>query len=97
VRVTYSPRALRDLIDIGGYLSERNPSGAARVEQRIRVVVDLVASFPESGRVVASRPTVRVMPLGAYPYLLFYTVLDDELVILHVRHAAMKPVFPSEL
>jgi plasmid stabilization system protein ParE len=97
VRITYSPRALRDLNEIGDYLSERSPSGAARVEQRIRIVVELVADFPGSGRAVASRPTVRAMPLGAYPYWIFYTNLGDELVILHIRHSAREPIDPDDL
>ena len=97
MRITYSPRALRDLIEIGDYLSERTPSGAARVEQRIRIVVELIADFPASGRAVASRPTVRSIPLGVYPYWVFYTNLDDELIILHIRHSAREPIDPSEL
>jgi len=97
VRISYSPRALRDLIEIADYLVERNPSGAARVEQRIRRMVQLVADFPASGRIVASRPTVRVVPLGTYPYLVFYMPLHDELIVLHIRHSSREPLDPSAL
>jgi hypothetical protein len=37
------------------------------------------------------------MPLGRYPYLVLYTLHDDEIVILHVRHGAHKPIDPSSL
>jgi toxin ParE1/3/4 len=97
VRITYSPRAVSDLIEIGDYLSERNPSGAVRVEQRIRKVVELITDFPASGRSVASRPNVRSIPLGTYPYWVFYTTLDDELIVLHIRHSSREPIDPSEL
>ncbi|HEY4775236.1 MAG TPA: type II toxin-antitoxin system RelE/ParE family toxin [Xanthobacteraceae bacterium] len=36
-------------------------------------------------------PNVRRMPVGRYPFLVFYTVDQDEVVILHVRHGARKP------
>jgi plasmid stabilization system protein ParE len=37
------------------------------------------------------------MPIGRYPYLVFYTLGDDEIVILHVRHGARKPIDPGRL
>ena len=37
---------------------------------------------------VVARPAVRVIPLGWYPFLIFYKTMDDELIILHNRHAA---------
>ncbi|MGH6734570.1 MAG: type II toxin-antitoxin system RelE/ParE family toxin [Methyloceanibacter sp.] len=97
MRIGYSPRAVCDLIDIGDYLAERNPLGAIEIERRIRTVVDLIAAFPNSGRVVEERPSVRAFPLGVYPYLIFYTTTRDEVIILHIRHAAREPIDPSEL
>ena len=94
MRVTYSPRAVSDLTEIGDYLSERNPGGALRVGQRIRKVIELV---PASGRSVALRPNVRSIPLGAYPYSVFYTTSGDELIILDIRHSLREPIDPSEL
>ena len=97
MRIIYSPRAVSDLTEIGDYLSERNPCGAERVEQRIRAVVDLIADFPASGTTVMSRPNVRAVPLGTYPYRVFYASLGDELIVLHIRHSAREPIDPSEL
>lgn len=97
MRVIYSPRAIADLAGIADYLVARNPQGALAVERRIREVVSLLAEFPGIGRVVEQRPAVRVMPLGRYPYLVFYTVRDDELFVIHIRHGARKPIQPAEL
>jgi toxin ParE1/3/4 len=97
VRIKYSPRAVIDLAEIGRYLAERSPSGAAAVEKRMRTVVELIAQFPASGRSVYARPGVSVIPLGRYPYRIFYTTSDDELIVLHIRHTARKPVDPGEL
>jgi plasmid stabilization system protein ParE len=67
------------------------------LEQRIRMVVELVAHFPGSGRRLEQRPSVSVIPLGNYPYRIFYTVSGDEVTILHIRHSARKPLDPDEL
>jgi toxin ParE1/3/4 len=97
VRLRYSPRAARDLADIADYLTARSPRGALAVDRRIRKTIDLIAAFPSAGRQLEQRPAIRVMPIGRYPYLVFYTSRNDEVVILHVRHGARRPIDPSEL
>jgi plasmid stabilization system protein ParE len=89
VRIAYSPRAVTDLAEIGDYLAERNPNAAAAVEQ--------LALFPASGRMLEERTAVRVIPLGNFPYRIFYTTSRDEMIILHIRHGAPAPIDPSEL
>jgi plasmid stabilization system protein ParE len=61
------------------------------------MTIDLIAAFPGSGRALEQRRSVRVMPVGRYPYLVFYTIGEDEIVILHVRHGARAPVGPDDL
>lgn len=97
MNVAYSQRAIADLADIGGYLLERSPHGAFAVELRLREVIDRLAEFPGMGRTLQQRPDVRVVTLGRYPYLIFYTTLGDELSILHIRHGARRPVEPEGL
>jgi len=97
VRISYSPRAVADLAEIGGYLAERNSRAAAAVEQRIRIIIELVGQYPASGRVLEERPGVRAIPLGNYAYRIFYTVSGNELIILHIRHTAREPIDPSTL
>ena len=43
------------------------------------------------------RAVVMVMPLGNYPYRIFYTTSGDEMIILHIRHGAREPIDPSQL
>ena len=97
MKVRYSPRATDDLIAIADYLAERNPVVARAVEARLRRTIDLLSEFPGSGRALTQRPSVRVIPLTRYPYLVFYTVSADELCILHIRHGARVPVEAGEL
>jgi hypothetical protein len=34
---------------------------------------------------------VRVLWLGRYPYLVYYRIQQNEVAILHIRHAARRP------
>jgi plasmid stabilization system protein ParE len=97
VKLRYSPRVRRDLAEIADYLTARSPKGALSVERRIRKTIDLITAFPGAGRRLDQRPAVRVMPIGRYPYVVFYTLNADEIVILHVRHGAREPIDPSSL
>jgi plasmid stabilization system protein ParE len=97
MRLRYRPRAVNDIIEIAGYLAERNPIAARAVELRLRAAAELLCQFPAMGRRVEQRPEVRVLPAGRFPYLIFYSVTPDEVVILHIRHGAREPASPDEL
>jgi plasmid stabilization system protein ParE len=96
MRVRYSPRSIADIIAIADYLTERNPRAARSVEAAIRRTVDLLGEFSGSGRALMQRSRVRVMPVAHYPYLVFYTINGDELLVLHIRHGARAPVQRNE-
>ncbi len=97
MKLRYSSRASRDLAEIGEYLTARSPGGALSVERRIRKTIKLISEFPGAGRGLDQRPAVRVLPIGRYPYLIFYTLRDTEIVVLYIRHGARKPVDPERL
>lgn len=46
---------------------------------------------PHAGQ-VAGRKGLRRMVASTYPYLIFYQIREDEIVIHGVRHAARRPV-----
>jgi plasmid stabilization system protein ParE len=97
MRLRYLPRAINDIAAIAAYISDRNPSAADAVEARIQSAIDLLCEFPGTGRRIEQRPDVRVLPLARYPDVIFYSAGDDELLILHVRHTARRPVDPADL
>jgi plasmid stabilization system protein ParE len=97
MRLRYSPRAVRDLTAIADYLTERSPSGARAVEDKIGATMRLLSELPGSGRSLRQRPQVRVMPVVRYSYLIFYTLVENELLVLHVRHGARAPIQDNEL
>ncbi len=94
MNVVYAPRALRDLHDIAAYLSERNPDAAVKVLGAIKSSVDTLNFFPQIGRIVDNAAHRRV-PVLRYPYVIFYRIADEELLILHIRHTSRRPIDPA--
>jgi toxin ParE1/3/4 len=94
MNVVYAPRALRDLKSISAYLHKRNPSGAGNVLGAIKSSIETLGFFPQIGRLVDDAGHRRV-PVMRYPYLIFYRIEADELLILHVRHTSRRPIDPT--
>jgi plasmid stabilization system protein ParE len=90
VRVRYTLPALADLNAILDYISESSPRGAKRVQQRIQRVIGLLLSHPAMGA-STDDPIIRRLSAPPYPYLVFYEIAEDEIVIHAVRHAARDP------
>jgi len=86
MRVRYTRTALREVEEILRYLADRNPSAAAAVSARIEQVVAWLGEFPRIGYAIEN--DVRILPIGRYPFLIFYTLRSDEVIIRNVRHHA---------
>jgi plasmid stabilization system protein ParE len=91
MKVIYTDEALNDLTAIADWLSLHYPTVAPHVERRIRHVVAHIARWPSSARRASGRTDVRVVPLGRYPYKIFYRATSEAVEILHVHHAAREP------
>jgi plasmid stabilization system protein ParE len=89
MRVGYTSTALAELGDIFSYIAKHNRVAAARVVAHIEESAARLARFPRMG-MPKYKPGVRMIPLRRYPFLVFYTVESDEVLILSVRHAARK-------
>ena len=94
MNVVYAPRALRDLENIAAYLIERSPPGAANVLGAIKAGIDALALFPKIGRTVDEMGHRR-LPVLHYPYVVYYRIAGEELLILHIRHTSRRPVDPA--
>ena len=77
MRVVYTAAALSDLDEIADWLAVHYPAIASSVERRIRAVVARIGRWPESARRSAKRTGVRVVPVGRYPYRIFFRVTED--------------------
>jgi toxin ParE1/3/4 len=96
MKVRYSKRAVDDLIAVADYvrptdLSIYNPSAAEAVEKRIRGSIARLSIFPFIGR-ATDDSVIRVLPITRYPYLVFYEVLGEEIVIHHIRDGRRAPI-----
>lgn len=90
VIVRYTPRALAELDAILDFVVERSPSGGGRVQHRIRTLIELLADFPEAGQ-RTSVERLRRLVVTPFPYVVFYRVNADAIVIVSVRHTARRP------
>ena len=87
MRIRYTRRARADLASVLTYLKERSDPGAENVSRALKIAIDLIGRFPEIGRLAGESET-RVLPVGGYPYLIYWIVTEDEVRIVHIRHAA---------
>jgi toxin ParE1/3/4 len=90
VRIRYTLPALADLGSILDYIAEHSPQGVEGVRTRVRTVIELLAQNPHIG-VRTDDSTIRRLTVLPYPYLVFYEVTKDEIIIHAVRHAARNP------
>jgi toxin ParE1/3/4 len=96
MRIVYTPRALADLYAIEAYISRHNPSAATRVLAVIKSAIDSLGQSPRLGLPIDTEGRYR-LPIGRFPYLVFYRCADQEIFILHIRHGARRPIEPSTL
>jgi plasmid stabilization system protein ParE len=71
------------------YIAKDNPTAAAAVVERVQKTARQLGIFPKMGR-PKYRAGVRMFPMRHYPYLIFYAIEPNEVVILNVRHAARR-------
>ncbi|HMK80873.1 MAG TPA: type II toxin-antitoxin system RelE/ParE family toxin [Xanthobacteraceae bacterium] len=90
MRVRYTPRARDDLDAIHSYIKDQSPAAAAAVLKRIRTRIDRLADFPFMAP-MTELEGIRGLSIGRYPYKAYYRVVDDEVVILHVRDTRRAP------
>jgi plasmid stabilization system protein ParE len=90
VKLRYTLPALADLDSTLDYIASVSPHGAKRVQKRIRAVIDLLSTHPEIGS-RTDDPIIRRLTTPPYPFLIFYEIAEDEIVIHAIRHAARDP------
>jgi addiction module RelE/StbE family toxin len=85
VIIRYNRRAVRDLEQIADYIHARSPRAAAPVRGPIEGLIAGLADFPYKGT-PTDQPRIRRLVATPFPYLIFYRVKDDAVIILHIRH-----------
>lgn len=90
MKLRYTLPALADLDSILTYAAEASPQGAKRIHKRIRDVTNLMLTHPEIG-IRTDDPDIRRLTATPYPFLIFYEISTDEIIIHAIRHAARDP------
>jgi plasmid stabilization system protein ParE len=90
VRVRYTLPALADLAAILDYIAVHSPQGARRVHARLKAITELLLLHPLIGR-RTNDPAFRRMTVTSYPYLIFYELTENEIIIHAIRHSARDP------
>lgn len=90
MKIRYTRPALADLDSILTYISATSPKGAARVQKRIQDVISLLLTHREIG-LRTDDPDVRTLTTTPYPFLVFYEIGSQEIIIHAIRHGARDP------
>ncbi len=85
MRVRFTATAFAELNDIHDYIAKDNPTAAKAVVLRVEQLVARIGQFPSMARMI-DQSGVRVFPVEPFPYLVFYSVEGDDVIIRNVRH-----------
>ena len=89
MRVRYTPRAFADREAIFTYLDRRNPRAAREIKAFIKKSMSELSRFPKRFKFI-EEIGAHALWLGRYPYVVYYRVRADEVIIVHIRHAAQR-------
>jgi toxin ParE1/3/4 len=89
MQIEWDLKAVRDLEEIRAFIAADKPGAAVRVAERIKTAIGRLSEFPLMGRQTLL-PGVRVLPVPATPYLVYYEVLSDRILIVAVFHGARR-------
>jgi toxin ParE1/3/4 len=89
MRLEWSRLAQADRDAIFDYIEADSPQAAITVDDRIRVQVEGLVRFPESGRPGRVEGT-RELVIDRTPYIAAYRVAGDTVRILRVLHGAQQ-------
>jgi toxin ParE1/3/4 len=89
MEIVWREVALNSLERARAYIAQDNPAAAARVHERILSAVRNLADIPNMGRPGRIEDTRELVVAGT-PYIVAYTVLDNQVSIIAVQHSAQK-------
>ena len=84
-KIIWSLQAREDLRDIVSFIAADNPAAAQSFGLRLMSKVDVLANFPQLGRVVSEEHDEAIRELILRPYRIVYQVLADQQTVAIVR------------
>lgn len=89
MRIRYTKTALGQIDRALGYVAERSPRAAVDIEARLQEIIAFILEYSEAGEATSLAGARRIV-LRPYPYILFYRVVGDQVVVSQFRHAARR-------
>lgn len=89
MEIVWREVAILSLERARAYIAQDNPAAAERVYDRILHSVRNLANLPHIGRPGRVEDT-RELVVPDTPYIVAYTVLDEQAVIIAVQHSAQR-------
>lgn len=94
MRVRYTQQAHHDLEAILSFVEQQSPPGARNFTRALYKTIEVIGQYPHSGRLAGEQGT-RVLPVGRYPYLIYWSAEANDAWIVHIRHASRQPWYPD--
>jgi addiction module RelE/StbE family toxin len=89
MEIVWRPIALEDLEQARRYVAEHNPRAAEHLWQRLLTAIGRLAVLPGLGRPGRVEGT-RELIVARTPYIVAYTVIRDEVMILSIIHSTRR-------
>ena len=89
MRIKYTLPASGDLENILDYLESKSLQGFRSVGWRIKAIEKLLVQFPLSGS-LTRLSWLRKIVVTPYPYLIFYEIKGDEIIVHAVRYSSRR-------
>jgi len=86
VKLVWRRAALAELDEAAAYIAKDNPHAAAQLVQRIEYAAEGLLTFPRMGRPIDDSGLRFVLNVARTPYLMFYSLRADQVVITKVVH-----------
>ncbi|KKW08153.1 MAG: Plasmid stabilization system [Candidatus Kaiserbacteria bacterium GW2011_GWA2_49_19] len=87
MRVRYTDTAFSELKEIQAHIAKDNIIAAKIVIGRIERIVERIGEFPEIATPIDASG-IRVFPVPPFPYLIFYALEEEGIIIRNIRHAS---------
>lgn len=92
MKVTYTEEAVADIVDAIGYLNERSPTAAAKLNAEIAECIERLAGCEFEGPASRLRSGALVRSWSVPPFRIYYQRHPEELLIVRVYHQRRRPI-----
>jgi toxin ParE1/3/4 len=90
MRLEFRPLAVADLAEIrDGQLQRAGSQAAENVRRHLLKRFNRLCEKPDLG-LTTSHSGIRILSPTNYPYRFYFTVIEDAVVILHIRHTSRR-------